>query len=454
MKKLKVHIKTYGCQMNKYDSDLVKSLLTSKDMLITDNEKEADVIILNTCSVREKAENKIINKLQVLINSLKKDNTHIKIGIMGCMAQRIGKYLIKKMPKLDFAVGVNQILKIPEIIQYNNYKDIDTLLSFDSELQYNSSLTANPTIYSGRIEDYIAVMRGCNMFCTYCIVPYVRGREKSRSIEDIIKEISLKVKYGLREVTLVGQNISAYGKDLIDKDFDYKTSLLPELLKKVHQIESLERIKFISAHPYFFDDELINTISNSEKISKNIHLVLQSGSNKILTQMNRKYDVKMYLNVINKLKSKINDIKFSTDIIVGFPNETEEDFESTRNVFNNVKYDNAYIFMYSPREGTMAIKKYEDNIPLNIKKRRNQILLNDLKRNIFQSNNNLIGKELNVLIKEQNNDNGISTYTGEALNGKIIKITTKKTTNIIGNIAQVYIENFKANTLFGKMIDQ
>ena len=413
--------------MNQYDSTLITSLLIKDNHQIIQNESKADILIFNTCSVRKNAEQKVINKIKSL-EYLKDKNPYIKIIIIGCMAQRLGNKLIDIIPCIDFIIGVNQILKIPSLINKSNDQNNENIfLKFNSNIQYKSTFI---NTNAKKISDDIAVMRGCNMFCSYCIVPYVRGKETSRPIKDIIDEIKQKVDNGTKEITLIGQNIAAYGIDFFDPILNKnikKKSLLPELLIKVNNIEGIKRINFISPHPYFFDNYLINTISELPKINNNIHLVLQSGSNKILKKMNRKYNIKDYMKIIDNLKSKINNITLSTDIIVGFPGETEKDFNDTRIIFNEILFQQAYIFKYSPREGTVAFKTYKNNISDEIKNLRNQILLKDLKKNILKFNSQLVGKTFEVLTKKNNicKQKSNEIY-GKTSNGKIIKIISNE----------------------------
>lgn len=361
---MKVYIKTYGCQMNERDSNALGASLIQRGYELTDNEKEADILLFNTCSVREQAELKAVGKVGIL-KKLKKIRPHILIGMLGCMAQRRGNELLEELPHLDFVIGTDQLQKLPDIIEMELIRREQLSLT-EANTDIPQSLTQH--LETSGVSEFVAIMRGCDMFCSYCIVPHVRGREKSREIYEIAEEARKLADKGIKEIMLLGQNVSAFG-------LSQNTAVRPvespfaDLLREINKIGGIERIRFTSPHPFFFNDKLINTIAVCEKVCNNIHLPLQSGSDRILKLMNRRYDSAMYMEVVNKLKRLVPDITFSTDVIVAFPGETEEDFDCTKALMNEVGFDNAYIFKYSPREGTPAAK-YADQVPQSVKEER------------------------------------------------------------------------------------
>ena len=358
---MKVYIKTYGCQMNERDSNALAANLLKRGYELTDNENSADILLFNTCSVREQAELKAVGKIGIL-KKLKKKKPDIFIGILGCMAQRRGDDLLKELPHVDFVIGTDQLERLPDILEKERTKREQISITEENP-EMPSTLTEH--IQINGVSDFIAIMRGCDMYCSYCIVPYVRGREKSRPIPEVVDEVKKLADRGVKEIILLGQNVSAFG---LNQNAKVRPAESPfaDLLAKVNKINEIKRVRFISPHPFFFNDKLINTIAEHPKICNNIHIPLQSGSDRILKLMNRRYDIKMYMDIVNKLKLKIPDITFSTDVIVAFPGETEDDFNDTRRVMNEVGFDNAYIFKYSPREGTPA-SKYGDQISQQIK---------------------------------------------------------------------------------------
>ncbi len=442
---MKIYIKTYGCQMNERDSEAMAAVLIERGHKLTVNENEADVLLFNTCSVRDQAERKAVGKVGIL-KRLKRDRPEIFIGILGCMAQRRGDELLKELPHVDFVLGTDQLGKLPDIIDSEAAKR--EKLSF-TETNTDLIQGLGHHLTNNKNSEFIAIMRGCDMFCAYCIVPYVRGREKSRPQQDIVDEAKMIVDSGISEITLLGQNISAYG---LDQRMNHRPENSPfaELLYKLNDVKGLKRIRFTSPHPYFFNDELINAIVDIPKVCNGLHLPVQSGSDRILKKMNRRYDSAMYMDIVNKLKSKLSDITFSTDVIVAFPGETEKDFLATRNLMNDVGFDNAYIFKYSPREGTPAAKSL-DQIPQEVKEERNQILLADLAKRTKKHNKALEGRKFEILVE------GPSKRNPERWNGRT---TTNKVTIFDplpntkpGDFVQVRINRSTSMTLFGSIVN-
>ena len=371
---MKVFIKTYGCQMNMRDSEAMAGMLAAENYEIVNHESKADIILFNTCSVREQAEKKAVGKLGFM-SKIKKNRPDTIIGVMGCMAQNKKEQLLESIPHLDFVLGTGQLHKLPEVLGPLRKKR--ERLSFTEQssdvltgmgVHYTDSNTVNP--YSA----FIAVTRGCNRFCSYCIVPYVRGREISRTIEDVMKEARELAENGVREIMLLGQNVAAFGLNGDIRPPAEGVSPFADLLYEMNEIKGLERIRFTSPYVSYFNDKLIRAMAECHKVCHNVHLPLQSGSDRILKLMNRQYTAEMYYEKVLAMREAVPDITFSTDVIVGFPGETDEDFEMTRSLFAKVGYTNGFIFKYSPRKGTKAAEMTEQ-IPQAVKEQRNQILL-------------------------------------------------------------------------------
>lgn len=345
--KKKLYVRTYGCQMNAYDSVRIKQML-SQDYEETDTTLDADLIIINTCSVRKKPEEKLFAVLGTL-KPLKQKNKNLIIGVGGCVAQQYGSEIIKRVPHVDFVFGTHNLSLIPEFIKdsqcANNVK-------VDYREKWEDLPVTNP--YNGALSISVAISRGCNNRCAYCIVPQTRGPEVSRPSSQIIDEISLSVEQGTKEVLLLGQCVNSYGSDL-DEDITFE-----KLLDKISQINGLERIRFTSPHPKHITDEFIDLVCSNPKICRHVHLPLQAGSNRILELMNRKYTKEHYLEIIEKIRRKVPDMAFTTDIIVGFPTETESDFLETVGVVEKVGFVNSYSFVYSPRPNTKSLELKDD----------------------------------------------------------------------------------------------
>ncbi len=430
--------------MNERDSEAMAAVLLEKGHEIVTDEKTADVLLFNTCSVRDSAERKAVGKVGIL-KRLKKIKPDIFIGILGCMAQRKGDELLKELPHVDFVLGTDQLGRLPEVIEKETKKREKI-----SYTETNSDIIQGlgHHLIKNKTSEFISIMRGCDMFCAYCIVPYVRGREKSRPQDKIVNEAKKIVRLGIKEITLLGQNISAYG-------LNQRTNIRPEnspfaeLLYKLNNIDGLKRIRFASPHPYFFNDNLINAIAELPKVCNSIHLPIQSGSDKILQKMNRRYDTAIYMDVIKKLKAKVPDITFSTDIIVAFPGETEEDFLASKNLMNEVGFDNAYLFKYSPREGTPAAKS-ENQIPAAIKEERHQILLADLSVRTTKHNKALEGTTLEILVEGPSKRNS-ERWTGRTTTNKVTIFDPCPSIKP-GDLINIKIDRSTSMTLFGKIV--
>lgn len=438
-KNKKYFIKTYGCQMNEHDSENMSAILESMSFTKTDVMEDANLIILNTCAIRENAHNKVFG----LLGRIKhlKQTKEILVGFGGCMAQEevIANEILEKYKWLDFVFGTHNIVNLPNIIEktYNTKKQNMEVYSCEGEVIENI-----PVKRDSKYKAWVNIMYGCDKFCTYCIVPYTRGRQRSRLKEDIIKEVLELKEQGYKEVTLLGQNVNAYGKDL---NLSYGMAALLESVAKTN----IERIRFVTSHPWDFNDDMLEVISKYENIMPYIHLPLQSGSNKVLKLMGRRYTKEEYLNLVDKIKEKIPDVCLTTDIIVGFPNETDEDFKDTLDVVNYCKYDSAFTFIFSPRIGTPAAKM-EDNVSIETKEARLQTLNKLINEYSNMNNKKYLGKTVPVLIEgfsSKNNDmlmgytdtmklvnvNGSYEYIGKIVD---VKITSTKTWSLNGEICK------------------
>jgi len=369
----KIFLKTFGCQMNKHDSEAVLGLLVDHGYELTENRNDADVFLINTCSVRKHAEDKVYSMLGEL-TELKKDKPDLIVGVMGCMAQKDKNEIFKRSSNVDFVCGTHNFHKIPEIIgSVIEQKTKINLTDMDKQVFVSPTLSSRES----KTFAWVSIMRGCNNFCSYCIVPYVRGREVSRPSKDIIREVKELVHAGYKEITLLGQNVNSYGKGL-NENVDFS-----DLLELIHRIEGIELIHFVTSHPKDISLKLIDTIANLGKVSRYLHFPLQSGSDKILRLMNRGYTLSHYMEIVNKLRERMPDIRLGTDIIVGFPGEKEEDFNQTCRAMKDIEFAQAYMFKYSPRKGTSAFK-LKDNVSEQVKKDRLNKIIN-LQRSYYKT---------------------------------------------------------------------
>ncbi len=436
---MKVFIRTYGCQMNFLDSEAIAGSLSALGYEMVVGEKEADIILLNTCSVRDSAEKKALGKLGIL-KKLKKKKGSLLIGLVGCLAQHKGEEILKKNPHLDFVVGTREIDRIPELVAeaVERKKRISALSSCREIKEPSSYLRA------GDIKAFVYVMRGCENYCSYCIVPYVRGPEKSRPSKDIVSEIKSLADSGYKEVCLLGQNVNSYGRGLEERiDFS-------ELLEKINYIEGIYRIRFMTSHPKDISDKLIDSIADLDKVCESIHFPLQSGSDKILKLMNRGYDLSDYIKIVDKLRGTVPDVSISTDIIVGFPGETEEDFKRTVKIFEKIRFDRSFIFKYSHREGTAA-SKLEDDVAFDIKLKRNQYLLSLQEEMSQKKNDGRIGEKQEVLVEGPSRKN-IKMYTGRTRQNRIAIFTGSD--DLKGKLISFIPERASPNVLYGRVVDE
>ena len=431
----KCYLKTYGCQMNEHDSENIKGILELLGFDFTADIEKADLVLLNTCSIRENAHNKAFGLLGKA-KHIKESKRDLMIGLCGCMAQEeiVVNTIISKYPFVNFVIGTHNFYQLPEILDKSESKQQIEVYSREGDL-----IESLPVDRTSKYKAYVNIIYGCDKFCTYCIVPYTRGRQRSREKEDILKEIDNLIEEGYKEVTLLGQNVNAYGKDLYD---NYS---LAELLEDVAKT-NIPRIRFMTSHPWDFTDEMIEVIAKYPNIMPSIHLPVQSGSNRILKLMGRRYTKEQYLTLFHKMKEMIPNCTISTDIIVGFPLETDSDFLETLNLVRECKYDNAYTFIYSPRVGTPA-SKLSDDISLEEKEQR-LYKLNDIVNTYFKENNEkLVGKTVPVLVE------GISDkkkeYFGYSDTNKLVNFTGDDVE--IGSIVNVEITEAKTWSLDGKV---
>ena len=441
-KNLKYHILTLGCQLNENDSEKICGMLEEMGYIKTEKIEEANLAILNTCCVRENAEERLFGKLGELKNLKEKNNLIIAIG--GCMMQEA--HILEKMKKsfkyVDIIFGTHTLHKLPEDLLkvLEEQKKVNDVINIDGEIYENLPIKRNSSITAS-----VTIMYGCNNFCTYCIVPYVRGRERSRKPKDIIKEIEDLAQKGYKEIYLLGQNVNSYLRsemekikkgEMIDKDGDYlEIDSFAKLLLRINKIEGIERIRFISPHPKDFTDDVIDAIKNCDKVCKFIHLPLQSGSTNMLNKMNRKYSKEDYLNLVEKMKNKIPNIKFSTDIIVGFAGEKEEDFEDTLDVVRKVGFEQVYMFIYSIRVGTPG-EKMPDQIPEEIKHKRFNKLKELVEDKIAENNKTYLNTIQKVLVEGPSKSNP-QMLTGRTESNKVVVFDGVK--EQIGTIVNVKI---------------
>ena len=434
-KNLKYIVLTMGCQLNENDSEKISGMIEEMGYTRTDKINEADLIAFNTCCVRENAEDRLFGKLGEVKKYKESKGTIIAIG--GCMMQE--KHMVEKLKKsypfFDIVFGPHTLYKFPEDV-YNTIttrKRVEDILDIDGEV-----IEGLPIRRDDKIKASVAIMNGCNNFCTYCIVPYVRGRERSRKAEDIINEIENLAKEGYKEVTLLGQNVNSYMRVERERGENVgQIDSFAKLLRKVNEISGIERIRFISPHPKDFTDDVIDAIRDCDKVCKIIHLPLQSGSSKVLKDMNRKYTKEQYLDLVSKMKNKIKNVEFSTDIIVGFPGETEEDFEDTLDVVKKVGFEQVFMFIYSRRKGTPA-DKMENQIPEEIKHKRFDILKELVESQIEENNTKIVGTIQKVLVegKSKTNENML---TGRTDTNKVVNF--EGTDNLIGKIVELKIKS-------------
>lgn len=434
----KVYIETYGCQMNFSDSEIVASIMKSNNYEITSDISQADVIFLNTCSIRENAEQKINKRLREL-KSLKKKKDSLKIGLLGCMAERLKENLFEE-DAIDMIVGPDAYRDLPQMLTSveGGFKSANVILS--EEETYEDIVPVRMDMNG--VSAFISIMRGCQNFCSYCVVPYTRGKERSRNPITILEEVKSLFEKGYREVTLLGQNVNSYLWD-----FNYNFA---KLIKNVAEINPLMRVRFATSHPKDLSSELIQIITQYPNICKSIHLPVQSGSTKILKNMNRKYDREWYLDRIAEIRSHISNCTISTDIISGFPGETEDDHKDTLSLMEEVGFDYAFMFKYSERPGTYASKALNDDVPEEVKSRRLTEIIELQNKLSLKSNNSDIGKIFEVLI-DSYSKRSKDMLSGRNSQNKVVIFPKKN--HKIGQYVNVSINKCTSATLIGETIE-
>jgi tRNA-2-methylthio-N6-dimethylallyladenosine synthase len=460
MENLKLHIRSFGCQMNKLDTELVTTALTAAGLTLTDHPTQADVVIINTCSVRDHAEQRVLSNLGHL-KHLKKSRPNLLVAVIGCMAQRLGSQLLDH-PAVDIVAGPVEIPRIPDLIK-SALADRAPHLAITEEIRNPTDPAAS--IQLDKFEQtydrggshipaqaFIRVMRGCNNFCTYCIVPYVRGPEVSRDPEEILTQARQLADAGIKKITLLGQTVNSY---------NYKkngsTKNLADLLEMLYEIPGIEWISFITSHPLNFTDDIFHAMAEIPKVCPYLHIPAQSGSDKILKAMNRKYTRSQYLELIARGREIVPDIAIASDFIVGFPGESDHDFQQTIDLVKRAHYKNCFIFKYSPRPGTRADSKLADSIPENVKKQRNTALLETVNKIAAEDNKRFIGKTIRVLVE------GFSKkpHLNAAENKNLPQLTSRTATDyivvfngpesLIGKFTEVKIKKTSPLTLFAKL---
>lgn len=438
----KYFIRTYGCQMNEHDSEKLAGVLKQEGYQPTDNIEDADVILLNTCCVRENAELKVYGKLGQL-KQFKEENPELIIGICGCMMQE--KEVVNKIKQkhrfVDLIFGTHNIDRFRELLQQAKGKNKQLVEVWDDSRGLISNMPADR---EAEHKAKVNIIYGCDNYCTYCIVPYVRGDERSRPQKQIIQEIEELVADGVKEVMLLGQNVNSYGQDL-DREIDFA-----DLLVEVSNIEGLPRIRFMTSHPRDFSDKLIDVVTEVDEICEHYHLPVQAGSNKILQKMNRGYTREEYLALVEELQERRPEAAITSDIIVGFPGETEADFQETLDLYRRVRFDRAFTFMYSKRTGTPAANM-EGQVPEEVKKERHQQLL-ELQEQINQEKNKqLEGQTMEVLVDGPSKTNS-DLLSGRTRTNKIVIFSGSE--NLTGKLVNVMINKAKSWTLFGEVVNK
>ncbi|KUP07196.1 dimethylallyladenosine tRNA methylthiotransferase [Bacillus coahuilensis p1.1.43] len=438
----KFYIRTYGCQMNEHDTEVMAGIFSALGYVATDTKEAADVILLNTCAIRENAEDKVFGELGHL-KHLKREKPDLLIGVCGCMSQEesVVNKILKSHQHVDMIFGTHNIHRLPNILKdaYMAKAMVVEVWSKEGDVVENL-----PKVRRGNIKAWVNIMYGCDKFCTYCIVPYTRGKERSRRPEEIIQEVRHLAAQGYQEVTLLGQNVNAYGKDLEDMKYG-----LGDLMDELRKID-IPRIRFTTSHPRDFDDHLIEVLSKKGNLVEHIHLPVQSGSTDVLKIMARKYTREQFLELVRKIKAAIPDVALTTDIIVGYPNETREQFEETISLFKEVGFEGAYTFIYSPREGTPAAKM-NDNVPMEEKKRRLQelnALVNEYSANALKQYE---GQVLEVLVDGESKKNP-DILAGYTRKNKLVNFKGPK--EIIGKRVLVKVTEVKTWHINGEFVEE
>lgn len=438
----RLYIKTHGCQMNEYDSSRMADMLgVSHDMQLTDKPEEADVILLNTCSIREKAQEKVFHELGRW-KSLKADKPDLKIGVGGCVASQEGDAIIKRAPHVDMVFGPQTLHRLPDMVD----KASNAIQVVDITFPEIEKFDHLPAPKVEGCSAFVSIMEGCSKYCTFCVVPYTRGEEVSRPLNDVLEEVETLAQQGVREINLLGQNVNAYRGTTDDQDL----ADLAELITQAAEIEGIDRIRFTTSHPVEFSDRLIEVYAEVPELVSHIHLPVQSGSNRILSAMKRGHEIQLYIDKIERLKKLRPDISISSDFIIGFPGETQEDFEATMDLIQTIGFDTSFSFIYSARPGTPA-SNLEDDTPESVKKERLHILQARILQNAQSISRRMVGKEETILVT------GVSKkdpgeLQGRTENNRVVNFRHRDH-SLIGKFARVLIEDAYPNSLRGLIID-
>ncbi|MBU8792214.1 tRNA (N6-isopentenyl adenosine(37)-C2)-methylthiotransferase MiaB [Oceanobacillus caeni] len=434
-------IRTYGCQMNEHDTEVMAGILSEMGYESTSETNEADIILLNTCAIRENAENKVFGEIGHL-KPLKLEKPDVILGVCGCMSQEesVVNRIMKKHPHVDLIFGTHNIHRLPDLIKGAMFGKEQVVEVWSKEGDIIENL---PKVRKGKIKAWVNIMYGCDKFCTYCIVPMTRGKERSRRPQDIIQEVRHLVAQGYQEVTLLGQNVNAYGKDFEDIEYTFG-----DLMNDIHKID-IPRVRFTTSHPRDFDDHLIEVLAQGGNLLDHIHLPVQSGSSEVLKKMNRKYTREEYLELVRKIRKAIPNVTLTTDIIVGFPNETDEQFEETMSLVEEVGFEAAYTFIYSPREGTPAARK-KDDVPEEVKKQRLYRLNELVNKQAAESMKTYKDKVVKVLVEGESKKDP-DVLAGYTEKNKLVNFKGPKSS--IGKIVDVKITEAKTWSLDGIMVE-
>ncbi|HET7615521.1 MAG TPA: tRNA (N6-isopentenyl adenosine(37)-C2)-methylthiotransferase MiaB [Bacillales bacterium] len=432
-------IRTYGCQMNEHDTEVMAGIFEEIGYTSTDVEEEADIILLNTCAIRENAENKVFGEIGNLTH-LKKEKPGLILGVCGCMAQEeaVVNRILKKHPHVDLIFGTHNIHRLPQLVKEALFSKEMVLEVWSKEGDVIEDL---PKSRKGKTQAWVNIMYGCDKFCTYCIVPYTRGKERSREPQEIINEVRDLARRGYKEITLLGQNVNAYGKDL--EGGRYRLSDLMEDIRKI----DIPRVRFTTSHPWDFTDGLIDVLAKGGNLAEHIHLPVQSGNSDILKIMGRNYSRESYLELFHKLKEAIPHASFTTDIIVGYPNETEEQFEDTLSLVKECEFDGAFTFIYSPRPGTPAARM-EDDVPMDVKKERLQRLNKLVNEMAAKSSKRYMGEVVEVLVEGESKKNP-DVLSGHTRTNKVVNFRGDK--SLIGELVPVKVTHAKTWSLDGEL---
>lgn len=446
----KVYIRTYGCQMNERDSEQVAQMFVERGYTLTADENEADVVLMNTCSVRDQAEQKALGNMARL-SKLRRDRQHVVYGFLGCMAQSRGAELVEQLPHVDLVAGTQKYHRVVDhvdsLLKPRLDSQMDDLRSaiVDIEEETESQNTIRDHVLKPHgVSEFVSIMQGCNMKCTFCIVPYTRGSERSRPIAEIVDEVKRLADAGTKEVTLLGQIVNLYGRHEFPK-VDGK-SPFTQLLEAVHEVDGIERIRFTSPHPVGYKQDVIDAFTYLPKLASHVHFPLQSGSDRILKRMHRPYKAEKFVEICERMRAARPDIAISTDIIVGFPGETEEDYQATKDVVERVGFDHAFVFRYSKRRNTPAADM-DEQVPERVKEERNQDLLRLVDRIAGAKFEALVGQEVEILCE------GPSKTNKERLSGRTssnrIVIIEGNPDRLIGQLFKVRIQESTGHTLYG-----